>query len=261
MANFLDNASSQDQAGMQQVPVVMRLTNPNIVPLTANDAPAQWSPVYMSPEGGILVSLISAGGVLLGLPDDADDVAAVATDDRVPTVARLYALDHTTNSDYDRIRTDSDDENASADDGLPALKVMGRNRVYNGFDGQWYLERGQDSVTIAASAARTVTESFGNFVNPNWRAAHFIFDLTASAGAIDLVVDIEARNQTTGGFYPLLTSAAIVATGTIVFKIGIGFTPSGGLTANDLLPYIYRVTVTHNNANAQTYSISANLSV
>lgn len=261
MADFLDNASPQDQAGMQNVPVVMRLTNPNIVPLTDPNAPAQWSPFYMSPEGGLLVSLISAGGVLFGIPDDSDDVAAVATDDRMPTVARLYALDHTTNSDYDRIRTDSDDENASADDGLPALKVMGRNRVYNGFDGQWYLERGQDSVTIAPSAARTATTSFGNFVNPNWRAAHFIFDFTASGGAIDLEVAIEARNQTTGDFYPLLESGTISATGTTVFKVGIGFTPVANLTANDLLPYIYRVTVTHNNANAQTYSISANLSV
>lgn len=259
MTSFLDNAVAQDQAGMQRVPVAMRLTNPNIVPLTDPDAAAQWCPFYMTPDGGLIVSQIGGSGSLILLPDDTDGVTPTADNDREPTVARLYALN--SSGDFDRLRTDNDADTVSDADDEPALRVMNRGRVYNDFDQLWYSQHGQDSVTIAPSAARTVTTSFGNFVNPNWRAGHFIFDLSASAGAIDLLVTIEARNQTTGAFYPLLTSAAIAATGVIVFKVGIGFTPVANLTANDMVPYIYRVTVTHNNANAQTYSISGNFSV
>lgn len=258
MPGVLDRISGQDIADQQNIPVAFRWYD-NLL-IGDPDQPGQWSPFQQTAEGGLFVSIVGGGGLPILLPDNDDDVPVTADDDRLPTVARLFALDWQTGSDYDRIRTDTDDVLASEDEGLPALKVMGRNRVYNEFDGQWYLERGQDSETIAASAARTVTTTFGNFVNSNWRAAHFILDVTAGAG-IDIEFELQARNQTTAGFYPLLTSAAIVATGVIVFKIGIGFTPVANLTANDLLPYIFRVVMTHNNANAVTYSISANYSV
>ncbi len=86
--------------------------------------------------------------------------------------------------------------------------------------------------------------------------------ITAGAG-FDLDFELQARANNLGTFYPLLQSAAasLTATGTTVFKIGIGFTPIANLTANDLLPYIFRVVVTHNNANAVTYAIDCNLSV
>ncbi|NIT36974.1 MAG: hypothetical protein GTN49_10835 [candidate division Zixibacteria bacterium] len=177
----------------------------------------------------------------------------------MPVVARLYSYDGT---NFDRLRQDDDADQFSAADSLPALRVMGRNRLWNQFDGFWHLEQGADSREIAPSASRTVTTTFGNFVNTNWRAAHFILAITAGAG-FDLDFELQARSNNTGAFYPLLQSAAgsLVATGTTVFKIGIGFTPIANLTANDLLPYIYRVVVTHNNANAVTYSIDSNYSI
>ena len=81
-------------------------------------------------------------------------------------------------------------------------------------------------------------------------------------GADSLTIDINGRELFPPfSFYPILTSAAIIATGTTVLKIGIGFSPVLNLTANDLVPYVWNVVATPSGADPITYSINANLSV
>lgn len=251
--------NAQSQSGREVVPVAF--TYLEAAGYGDDAAPGTFQPFLQDVDGNLFVTLGAAGGGTILIPDDADGVAEVSTDSRVPTVARMYGYDDVANN-FDRIRTDDDADVFSAADSLPALRVMGRNRLFNEFDGFWQLEHAADSLEIAPSASRTATTTFGNFVNTNWRAAHFIMSITAGAG-FDLDFELQARANNLGTFYPLLQSAAasLTATGTTVFKIGIGFTPIANLTANDLLPYIFRVVVTHNNANAVTYAIDCNLSV
>lgn len=258
LPNLFKNA--QSQSGREVVPVAFTYLEAGGYGDDA--APGKFFPFLADVDGNLFVTLGAAGGGTILIPDDADDVAEVSTDSRVPTAARLYGLDGQTGSDWDRIRTDEDSRDFSSADDLPAIRVMNRGRRYNEFDDAWYLERGQDSLQIAPSASRTATFTSSNQTNAVWRAAHFILAITAGAG-FDLDFEVQARSNNTGAFYPLLQSAAgsLVATGTTVFKVGIGFTPIANLTANDLLPYIFRVVVTHNNANAVTYSVDSNLSV
>jgi hypothetical protein len=194
------------------------------------------------------------------LADDADAVAEVATDSRLPTVARLYGYDEAASA-FDRIRTDEDDTDTSAPDGLPALKVMGRNRLFSDALDTWARERSQDGVSVAASAARTVATTFGTFINVNHRTLHVAVDVTV-IGADDLTIEIQGRQLFPPfDFYPLLTSLAISSVGTTILKIGVGFTPIANLTANDMITAVWQVVATPSGVDPITYSINANLGV
>ena len=223
-------------------------------------APGSFQPFLADVDGNLFVTLGGPGGGPILIPDNVDAVAEVATDSRMPTVARLYALDPATGSTFDRLRSDDDSLEASDADGDAALRVMGRPRVYNNNDDNWQRFKGQGTDTIAASAARSATTIFGNFLNTNWRAAHYIINVTV-IGADTLTIDIEARDVVSLVFYPILTSLAISTTGTTVLKIGQGFTPVPNLTANNMIPYITRVVATHSGADPITYSIGANYGI
>lgn len=258
MPEVFSRIKAQDQASQQRVPVSFRYLE--IAGYGDDTAPGQWTPLISDINGNLFVTLSGSSPGPLLIPDDVDDVAEVSTDDRLPTVARLYALDGNTNSDFDRLRTDDDANEASDADSLPALRVMGRNRLYNNNDDQWQRQKSQGTETIAASAARTATTIFGNFLNTNWTAAHYIVNVTVIP-ADDITVFIEARDVVSLVWYPILESLAIAATGTTVLKVGQGFTPVPNLTANDMLPYITRVRVVHSGASSITYSIGANYGV
>lgn len=255
LPDFFKNA--QSQVGIQVAPV--SFTYLEVGGYGDSAAPGRWFPFLADVDGNLFVTLGGAGGGPIAIPDNADAVAEVATDTRIPTVARLYGYDETASA-FDRIRTDEDNVEASDADGDPALKVMGRNRLYNNNDDAWQRQKGQGTDTIAASAARSVTTTFGNFLNTNWRAWHVIVDVTV-IGVDTLTIDIEARDVVTLAFYPILTSLAISAVGTTVLKIGQGFTPVPNLTANDMIPYITRVVATHSGADPITYSIASNYGV
>ena len=222
--------------------------------------PGFMAPFLQNADGALLISLLGPNGDIL-LPDDADDVPETVDTERVPTVARLYAFNQGAGT-FSRLRNDLDDDESSPADGLPALRTMGRNRLFIEAAGDaWERERGNAGSQLGASAARTVTPTFGTFTNVNHRAVHIIVDVTV-IGADTLTVEIQARRLGPPfTFYPLLTSLAISSTGVTVLKVGIGFTPIANLTANDLLSYVWQVVATPSGVDPITYSIDANLSI
>jgi hypothetical protein len=138
---------------------------------------------------------------------------------------------------------------------------MGRNRLFSDALSAWEREHAQDGISVAASAARTVETTFGTFVNVNHRTLHIIVGVTV-IGADDLTIEIQGRQLFPPfDFYPLLISAPITATGTTVLKVGVGFSPITDLTANDMIPAVWRVVATPSGVDPITYSINANLGV
>lgn len=250
--------NAQSQSGRECVPVAF--TYLEATGYGDSAAPGIFHPFLLDVDGNLFVTISGAGGPI-AIPDNVDDVTPVATDTRIPTVARMYGLDPVS-GDFDRLRTDDDADESSPADSLPALRVMGRNRLFITAAGDaWEREKGNDGFEVAGSAARTVTSTFGTFTNVNHRALHIPVNVTV-IGADSLTVEIQGRQLGFPfAFYPLLTSTAIVATGTTIFKIGIGFSPIANLTANDLIPYVWQVVCTPSGADPITYSISANLSV
>ena len=250
--------NAQSQGGAQVIPLVFSYLE--VAGYGDAAAPGTFEPMLQDVDGNLFVTLGGPGGGPILLPDDVDSVAPVATASRMPTVARLYGF-NPGSSDFDRIRTDDDADETSAPDSFPALRVMGRNRLFSAALDSWSREHANDGLSVAVSASRTVATTFGNFTNVNHRALHVIVGVTV-IGADTLTIDIEGRELFPPfSFYPLLTSLPISTTGTTVLKIGIGFTPIANLTANDLVTAVWRVVATPSGVDPITYSINANLSV
>lgn len=107
----------------------------------------------------------------------------------------------------------------------------------------------------SASRTTTVTGTAQKQYNPGILV---IVDIT-SAGTGSITVSIEGYDPTSTKWYTILASTALVSNATTV----LGAYPGAGFTANSRydisLPLTWRVTVTHNNANAITYSVGAEL--
>ena len=258
MSNFFDNLSGQ---GFPQQVTAVAFRWYEAVGVGDPTQPGAMAPFLQDNNGALLVGILGPNGGIL-LPDDADTVAETAADERVPTVARLYALNGDTQDAFDRLRNDDEElESRGASPTSLPLRVQTQERLFINNGDFYERKKGQGVYDIAPSAARSATTTFGNFLNVNWRAIHVIVNVTA-IGADSLTITINGRVAFPPfNFYPLLTSAAITTTGVTVLKIGIGFTPVSNLTANDMVPYITNVVATHSGADPITYSIAANASV
>jgi hypothetical protein len=119
--------------------------------------------------------------------------------------------------------------------------------------------------TLLASGSRTTTQT----LDP--RVLGGLTHLIAAKGVsyLDVTIDttvfgtgsvtpsIEFYDEAAGTFAAVLTGAAIVATGRVTLRVGIDATPTTNLSVNLIPAKRWRVVCTANNANAQTYSVSA----
>jgi len=117
---------------------------------------------------------------------------------------------------------------------------------------------------VLPSAARTTAPDTQEFEitgrGYEYDGLHLIIDVTAFVTAASLTVKISGVDRVSGKTYDLIVAPdAIVATGTVVYKIAPAVTPVTKLAVSDNLPPVFRVTVTHGNANSHTYSIGGML--
>ncbi len=87
---------------------------------------------------------------------------------------------------------------------------------------------------------------------------HFVIDVTAGS-TLSLTPTIDAFDTVSGKWYNILTGTAITATGTTVLRIYPGVTAQANAAASDVLPPIWRLVMTHGNANPATYTVTARL--
>lgn len=115
------------------------------------------------------------------------------------------------------------------------------------------------NVVLLESGAHIATNSTPEQVNRAHTAVHVIIDVTDITASPSVVPTIEAVDRISGKSYVLLTGAAIIATGTTVLKVYPGAVAVANLVADDSLPLIWKVVMTHDDADSIEYSISANL--
>lgn len=113
--------------------------------------------------------------------------------------------------------------------------------------------------TVFASAARTATPTAGDYTMHGRRGMHLVIDATAAAATPSVVPKIEAYDPVSGKWYTLLEGAAITGTGTTVLKVYPGITAAANVSASDVVPDRWRVSMTHADADSITYSVSAYL--
>jgi hypothetical protein len=74
---------------------------------------------------------------------------------------------------------------------------------------------------------------------------HCVVNITAITGTSPtLTVSVSGIDPVSGASYPILTSAALNATGTTALRIFAGATPAANLTVSDVLPAQIQITAT-----------------
>jgi len=120
------------------------------------------------------------------------------------------------------------------------------------------LSGSSESLTLLASAARTVTVASDDQTNNDNRGVHVVLDVT-NAGTGNVTLTIQGKDELSGKYYTLLAGAAVSTNSTNVYKVFPGSTVTANVSANDILPRVWRVSVTHNNSNSITYSVGASV--
>lgn len=113
---------------------------------------------------------------------------------------------------------------------------------------------GPENLTFLASAARTTTQTQADQVNRGHRGIKVVVDTTVF-GTGSVTLTIQGLDPTSGKYYTLLASAAIVSVVTTAYTVYPSLPATANVSANDLLPATWRLLVTANNANSQTYSV------
>lgn len=114
------------------------------------------------------------------------------------------------------------------------------------------------SLTIFTSAARTASVDGTDQNGEDFDFLDLIIDCTAITATPSVVFTIQGKDRVSGKYYTILASAAIVATGTTVLRVGPGITAAVNVAANAMLPSIWRVIAVAGDADSMTYSVGAN---
>lgn len=111
-----------------------------------------------------------------------------------------------------------------------------------------------------ANASRTTTQTTPDLANPYGSQVDVILDVTANAGGLGSVtVAINMKDPASGKYLNLLTSAAIVAVGTVILRVSPFMAAVANLVAQAHVPATLQIVVTANNANPVVYSVGYNL--
>lgn len=119
--------------------------------------------------------------------------------------------------------------------------------------------RGNIGAELFASAARTASHDSADQTNYNARGIQLVIDVTAVVADPSVVFTIQGKDPSSGKYYTLLASAAIVGTGTTVLRIFPSATVTANVSANDFIPRTWRVSVAHADADSITYSVGYSL--
>ena len=117
------------------------------------------------------------------------------------------------------------------------------------------------SLVLFPSVARAIAQTYTSNDQDGSQVefVHVIIDVTAVTATPALTVKIQGKDPLSGKYYDLLVSTAIATVSTTVLKVGPGLPVAANLSANDMVPSIWRVIVTHGDTDEAVYSVGANL--
>ena len=118
---------------------------------------------------------------------------------------------------------------------------------------KYFKDLKQEGV-LFASAARTATVTSDDVSVVSGSGVVVVLDVTAGA-TLSLVTTIQRKDQASGKYVTVFTSAAVTGVSTNTYKIHPGITAVANLTVNDVLTGTFRVVVTHGNATSCTYTV------
>jgi hypothetical protein len=180
-------------------------------------------PAALSAGGGVKVGLSDA------LPAGANAIGVVDTE--LPAAAALA--------------------NGAANPTAPA--VGAHSLTWNGFN--WDRFHGNSEITGLAAAARTASVNTTDQTLYNGRGIRVYVNVTVYGGAGSLTVNLKVKDQLAGGYFLVLASAPIVATGLYCLTVYPGIAAVANVAANDVLSRVWRAEVVAADATSHTYSL------
>ena len=133
-----------------------------------------------------------------------------------------------------------------------AIPVSAFPHAYNG--ATWDQVRTALDVTHLASASRTTTQTGADQVNYGWGGIQVVLDMTV-VGTGSVTLTIQGKDSVSAKYFTLLAGAAVTTNSTNVYTVYPGITATANVSASMVLPRVFRILVTANNANAATYSV------
>lgn len=259
--------------------------------LAAPPANAEMIPLALGPNGELYARMVATdtpgGNTVEATAGPIDDNLASLDQRATDTRAHLYGYDDV-GANQDRLRSGVDSADSQASRALGVLIVAGRNWAYNGstwdririgndaadslnalsytlatqargsrFNGStWDRERNNVSTVLVGTGAKTATPTIADQVNYNGRGLVLVMNVTAITATPSVTLYIDGSDNS-GGYYNILTSAAITAVGVYTLKVYPGLVAAANLVANDVLPRNFRVRAVHLDADSINYSLIA----
>lgn len=112
--------------------------------------------------------------------------------------------------------------------------------------------------SIYPSAARTVTPAAVEISDNHVQGIHVIINATATALTPSVVPTIDGYDPLSETWYNILTGVAITGISATVLRVHPDLAAVANLVANDFLPDVYRVVLTHGDTDSITYSVGIN---
>ena len=112
-------------------------------------------------------------------------------------------------------------------------------------------------VTLLSSAVRTATSTTAVVKGHNYCGVQAYLIVTAVPTVETLTFVIQGKDVA-GNYYTLLTGTASAATGTVPLTLFRGATVTANVSANNCLPDIWALKVTHSASGSFTYSVVYN---
>lgn len=104
--------------------------------------------------------------------------------------------------------------------------------------------------------ASTTTFQSPDYVNKGCRGIVVVVDMTV-VGTGSVTLSINGKDRASGKNYLLLAGAAVITNVTNRYTVYPTGTAAANVWALDVLPELWNLTFTHNNANAATYTVGA----
>lgn len=133
------------------------------------------------------------------------------------------------------------------------LNVYSRGATYNG--STWDRVRGNEETTLLASAARTTTQTGSDLTNYLGNTSLIVVLDMTTVGTGSVTLSIEGKDSASGKYYTILSGAAVTTNSTNRYRVSPDLAAVANSVAQDVLPRVFRITVTANNANSATYSV------
>ena len=112
---------------------------------------------------------------------------------------------------------------------------------------------------VLPSAERTATNNSRDFRNGQHRGIRLHIDVTDADATPSVVFTIQGKDTLADEYYTVLASAAVTEAGHTTLHVYPGIAAASNVSVSAVLPPYWRVLATHADADAITYSVTAEL--